>query len=297
MPIFKGLLQGIQNFGGLGCVFIFDGLIRFSAVAVLVVIFKYQAAGGMAAALTGNIVALGIGAWLTRKIWRGPLSPFHWKTWLGKVGPLTIGSGCVLIMSIADTVFIQSVFPNTHNYLYMAGSMIGFALIQFTAPLAVVMFPKIARSVARSQQSNALKMTLEGTLLLGGLAALGCTFLPELPLRIIYFRNPDDYIPAAPLVPWFCWCMLFMSLANALVSNLLAREKFGFILILLTITTAYGLDLFFLKNQLLSLGSFPGYKTVIQILSMYNVTLFGVAAWYSWRVTPKNPSLERTGGN
>ena len=289
MPIFKGLLQGVQNFGGLGAVFILDGMIRFGAAVLLVFILKYQSAGGMAAALIGNVVAVGVGAWLTRQIWLGAVSRFNWKIWLSKVVPLTAGTGCVLIMSVTDAIFIQSIFPSTVTFLYMAASMVGFAINQFTMPLSMVMFPKIARSVAGSQETNALKMTLEGILALGGLASLICTLFPTLPLRIIYLGNPH-YLNAAPLVQWICWCLLFMSLANALISNLLAREKYGFVLFLMLITAAYLLTLICLRKQLVMMGPFPAFKTVIQILSIYNVVLFGVASWYNWRLAYQKPA-------
>ena len=69
LPMVKGVLQGLQNFLGLGWVLILDGVGRFGAILAILWLGG-QAAGGMTGALIGQGVSLLIGAWLIRHLLR-----------------------------------------------------------------------------------------------------------------------------------------------------------------------------------------------------------------------------------
>ncbi|MGI8965955.1 MAG: hypothetical protein ACR2H1_07695 [Limisphaerales bacterium] len=282
LPILKGLLQGRQNFTGLGWVAIFDGVGRFAAVTLIVLFMGGQAAGAMSGALLGQGGAMVISLWLLRDFFRTSSANFFWRPWLGRVVPLTIGFGALLFLQNADVLFVQSVFPeNKAPYFYMPAAMIGFGLMQFTGPLAAVMFPKIVRSAARSEKSDALRLTFLTTACLGGLVAIGSTLFPELPLRILYFKTPAC-LQAAPLVPWFGWCMFLMTLANVLVGNLLARGEFKIVPWLVFIAAAYGIALAILKNHLPSMEVLIGLKRVVQTLGVFSLFLLMAAAGFTW---------------
>lgn len=280
-PVIKGLLQGRQDFFGLGWVTIIDGIGRFTAIAFLVQLGG-QAAGAMTGALAGQTVALALGGWLTYKVWHGPRDSFQWKPWLKRVIPLTAGVGSILFMTNADVVFVQIAFPEIKTPFYMAAAMIGLALVTFTTPLAAVMFPKVVQSAARTERTDALKQALVATMFLGGLAALACTLFPELPLRIIYFRNAM-YWKSAPLVPWFAWCLLPLIFANLLIGNLLARDRFAVVPWLAGVAVTYGLTLFSLKETLAIAETFQAFKLVIQTLGVFSSLLLLVAAYFTWQ--------------
>jgi len=280
-PIVKGVLQGLQNFLGFGWVLIIDGVGRFAAIAVILWLGG-QAAGGMTGALVGQGVSLLVGAWLIRHLLFAPGERMEWRAWLRRVVPLTLGIGVVQFMSNADVVFVQSVFSAQQTPLYMPAAMIGLALLTFTGPLTAVMFPKVVRSVALTRDTRALRQALGATALLGVAAAIACTLLPQLPLRIIYFSKPK-YWDAAPLVPWFAWCLLPLVLANVLVSNLLARERFAIVPWLILPAVGYGAALAALKPHLLAIEQLQAFRTVIQTLGTFSLLLFGVAGLFTWR--------------
>ena len=96
-------------------------------------------------------------------------------------------------MSSIDMLFVQALFTDTRQTkLYGGAHVTGFAIIQFIAPVALVMFARVAQSVARSERNDSLGMTLAATLIFGVLAAVGCTLLPELPLRLMYSGQPGN---------------------------------------------------------------------------------------------------------
>ena len=284
-PIVKGVLQGVQNFLGLGWVLILDGMGRFAAIAVILWLGG-QAAGGMSGALIGQGASLLIGVWLIRRLLIGPRERMEWRPWLKRVLPLTLGIGSIQFMSNADVVYVQTLFSAEKTPLYTPAAMIGLALITFTTPLAAVMFSKVVRSTALTQDTRAVRQALGATALLAGAAALACTVLPELPLRIIYFSKPI-YWAAAPLVPWFAWSLVPLILANVLLSNLLARERFAVVPWAVLVAVGYGTALAILKPRLLQMAEMDAFRdafrTVIQTLGAFSLLLLGVIARFTFR--------------
>ena len=282
-PILKGILQGRENFAGLGWVLILDGVGRFAAI-VLIVSLGGQAAGGMTGALIGQALSLSVGAWLVWTLLSGPGAPFEWGPWLRRVTPLTFGVGVILFMCNADVIYVQMTFSKAESPFYTPAAMIGLAMVTFTTPLASVMFPKIVRSAARTEKTDALRHALMATGLMGAAAALACTLFPELPLRIIYFRNAT-YWEAAPLVPWFAWCLLPLILANVLISNLLARDRFRVVPWAVLVAIGYGVALAVLRDRVSSYSDgefFQGFKIVIGTLGVFSSLLLAAALWFTF---------------
>jgi hypothetical protein len=138
--------------------------------------------------------------------------------------------------------------------------------------MTAVMFPKIVASAARAETTNVLGQALGATALLAGAAAVLCTLFPTLPLRVVYDQSFLDV--AGPLVPWFAWCLVPLTLANVLVNNLLARRTFRVVPWLVTIAAGYGAALALFATSFLA---------VIQTLGVFSLLLFAVAAWFTWR--------------
>jgi O-antigen/teichoic acid export membrane protein len=279
-PLVKGVLQGQQNFSGLGWVLILDGVGRFAAIVVILVLGG-QAAGGMTGAFIGQGASLLLGAWFIRRLLWEPGAAMNWRPWLRSVVPLTLGIGAIQFMSSADVVFVQGTFSTEESKRYMPAAMIGLALITMTTPMAAVMFPKVVRSAALAQDTRAVRLALGATVLVAGLAASACTLFPSLPLRIIYFTRPE-YWAAAPLVPWYTWSLLPLVLANVLIGNLLARERFAIVPLLVLVALSYGGALALLKPYLLEVDALRAFKSVVQTLGVFSLCLLGVALVFTW---------------
>src|SRR4030095_14220378 len=138
-----------------------------------------------------------------------------------------------------DMIAVQRFLPESSG-LYAAAGMIGRALMFLVAPMTMVMFPRIVQSAAKSERSDVLAQALGATALLAGAAALFCTFFAEVPLSLVQGRK---YLAAAPLVPWFTWCMLPLTVSNVLVGNLLARQRYGVVPCLVILACGYALTL------------------------------------------------------
>jgi O-antigen/teichoic acid export membrane protein len=287
LPVFRGLVQGRQDFFTLGAAAILDGAGRLAAVFVLVVLLHGGATAAMSAAVIAMLASTALTAWASRHVWLATGNAFDWRPFLRGALPFTAGAGCLLIMSQSDLIFLKLAIPAdlTDRFqlskLYQPAAQIGFAMTQFTVPLAMVMFPKIARSFARAEKSDALRLALTGTAILGTLAALAATLLPELPLRILFFRTPANWA-AAPLVPWCAWAMLSFALANVLASDRLARADFRFVPWALGWTALFLGTLAWVKPQFAHLEPLAAYRLVIAIVGGFNLGLL-VLIWISCR--------------
>ncbi len=271
-PVVAGLLQGRQNFLWLGLLSILNAAGRLALVLLVVVAFGFRHAGG---AMTGVVVsmflAVGVTGWQTRDLFLGPAEPIEWGPWLKRVVPLTLGLGSSIFMFAQDMLTVQRFFPESETGYYGAAGMIGRALVFLVLPVGTVIFPKIVQSAARAEKTNVMFLALGTTALLGGAAALFCTLFPTLPIRIV---QGSKYLQAAPLVPWFAWCMLPLGLSNLLLNNLMARERYAVVPWAVLVAAGYSLTLWFYH---------PDFLRVIQTLGGFGLLLLAVCAWFTWR--------------
>jgi len=75
--------------------------------------------------------------------------------------------------------------------------------------------------------------------------------------------------------------MLIFTLANVLVTNLMARSDFRAIKWLVAIAVLYGLALVFSKERLQSMEPLAAYRNVVLLLGFFNTVLFAVAASFT----------------
>jgi hypothetical protein len=85
------------------------------------------------------------------------------------------------------------------------------------------------------------------------------------------------------LVPWIAWCLLPLILANVLIANLLARERFGIAYPVALIALAYGLTLFFARPHLQALEPMAAFRTVLQILGAFSLLQLLAAIGFTFR--------------
>jgi O-antigen/teichoic acid export membrane protein len=283
--LLRGLLQGGQNFTGLGLLSVFDGFGRFVAVAVIVLLLDGGAAGAVTGALLGNLAAIAVGIWALRGLFRGAgaspvagaVPPGFW--------PLCFAAAALQALGQLDNVFLQSVVPGGWvkdlGRQYSTGAQIGFALTQFTVPLALVMFPKVVKGAASGNKTDALRLTLLSTLALGGLAALGCTLFPWLPVKILFPSIPTEL--SAPLVPWFAWGMLCYTVANVFLSDRIAHGDFRFVPWVVVLALAYAAVLWSVKGRLLAGSPSDAFLMVVRLLCSANASLLLLAFFFSRR--------------
>ena len=293
----RGVLQGRQDFAGLGAMAIADGLGRFAAVVALLSWVGGGATGAMGGALVGTLVAMAAGYRALRPAGTAapaaPTAPTAMpeapagtrEEPKGGFWAFFLGAAALQAMAQVDNLFLQDAVPAAWQpevgARYSPGSQVGFALSQFTVPLALVMFPKVARGASGGDGRQAFGWTLGATFILGGLAALGCTLLPWLPVRILLPGIPVDL--SAPLVPWFAWGMLAFTLANVLFSDRMAHGDFRFVPGAALLAVAYAASLWGFRESLLAGTPAEGLARVVQRMVIFNGALLVWAVVVSLR--------------
>ena len=293
LPMTMGVLQGQQNFLWLGWASILHGVGRCAAIFVIVRLMGGGTTGAMFAVLLGILVSLVVSAWQARSIWQGPAEAFAWKPWLGRLIPLTLGVGATTFIMTAETILVRNVFDVEQTGYYSAAGILGRALAYFTGPMTAVMFPKIVQSAVRAERTGALAQALGATALLGGAGALFCTFFPEVPLRIMYDQS---YLFIKPLVPWFAWCVLPLTLANVLINNLLARGRYAVVPWLVVLALGYGITLWVVGNRIDPKAELVAFKTIVSVLGSFGLFALVICCWFTWRTTEHGQSRPAKAG-
>ncbi len=294
LPVFRGLLQGNQNFAALGWVGLLDAMGRFGSISLAVSLGYRTAADALYCAWFGQLISLIPAMWGTRRIWSAAGGRVHWNDWLRQVIPLTLTASGLIVLANFDYPFLTWMIPSDRKeefslgQYYFPASMIGFALTQVTVPLAMVMFPKISRSAAVGQKSNVLLQALAATAGLGAFGALLVTWLPWLPLRIVFALSPDKWV-AAPLVPWLVWAMLVYALANVLVNNLIARARWEIVPWVVAVAIGYVVSFRVLSPWLLGHSPMTAFRWSAAIVGGANLSLLLISIVLTKRIRPVLP--------
>lgn len=272
MPIFLGVMQGQQNFFWYGWDFILHGVGRLSSAAFFVLVLGGYATGIITGVAFGYALAVAIGIWQTRALWRGPVEPFDWRTLLRQAIPLMLGFGGYQFLFAADTMFVRAYLPAQSEYYFAAGTL-SRALIWVVGPLTAVMFPKIVHSTARAEKSNLMVLTLLCTAALAAAGVFGLWLVGPWVVRLVY---PPVYVAATTsILPWYTAAMVPLSLGAVLMNNLLAKSDFRIVPFLLALAVAFGVTLTYIHSSLL---------VILQTLGAFNLLFFAVCAIFTWGI-------------
>ena len=180
-----------------------------------------------------------------------------------------MGFGSYVVMFSSDVMLIRPHFEATAMDSYTAGGTLARAIVQFTAPLAAVMFPKIVHSLARSEKTDTFQLTVIGVVVLGCCAAIGLTVVSPFVFQYVFpnYQMMVDYMAA------FSWAMVPLAVANVLINNLMAHSRFVAAPFLLAVAVAYVVTLA-IKHE--------SFNQVIAIIAIFNCLMLTVAGLFTW---------------
>ncbi len=281
LPIWQGLLQGRQNFLWLGWAAVFNAMGRVVIAGLFVFLVSATAAGVMVGAFTGFAAALSVAIWQNRDAWSQACDAFQSRPWLRQVIPLSIGCGASQFLFSADAIVVQKYLgADGAAAPYGTGGTLARAIVLFTAPLVAVMFPKLVHSSALKQKNNLMLLTLLGTAGLAGLAAIGLTFTSGLLIKV--FSKPE-YVSIVPLIPLFAWSMVPLAVANVLLNNLMAHSRFKCVPVLALVALGYWIALQHFHDS---------FKTVIEVLGVFNLIFLVVCIFFTWAIREQEPIVD-----
>jgi O-antigen/teichoic acid export membrane protein len=282
-PLYTGVLQGKQDFLWMGWSAIAAAFGRVGIAAVLVLAFAGGATSMLLGAFLGMGAGLGIALWRSRDIWSLPGAAFNGKALWRQIGPLILGFGVCQFMFTTDTMYAKAFFSGTEMKCYVAAGTLSRALLWLVLPLAAVMFPKLVHSSAKAEKTNLFGLVILGTAILAIGGAIGLWWLGPVVVKIVY--KAEDVAGTVALLPWYAGAMIPLALANVMANDLLARARFAVVPWMTLVGLGYAVTLPILLKQ------FPGrMEVVLQTLAGFNVLLFVICAWFTWRKnTPATP--------
>jgi O-antigen/teichoic acid export membrane protein len=285
LPMLWGLMQGKQDFFGLGISMIVNGAGRFLGAALIVFILAGQAAGMMTGLVLGCMVAVGHGAYITRDLWLGTGEPFDRREILNQAIPLALGFGACQVLFTADTMFVKAWFPGRETDFYFAAGTLSRALMWFVLPLAAVMFPKIVHSRARAEKTNLLMFTLMGTGALAVAGAFGLWLLGPFVIRLVY--TPAFVAPTLALLPWYAGAIVPLAMGNVLANHLLAKGDYRVVPWLVLLAGGFVGALCFAHTTMVH---------VLQVLAACNLLFLLLCVVFTWTLKRKPDSNQGPGG-
>jgi O-antigen/teichoic acid export membrane protein len=273
-PVPSGVLQGRQDFLWYGWATLLNGVGRFVVLFVVVKGLDGRALGCLGGVLAGSLLVLLIVVWRTRDVLVGAAGSFKWRDWLRRLVPVTVGLGALTFIMQADALIVSeklqpSLSLDETNGYYVVRK-IALAMVFTVGALTSVMFPKVARSFQRSEQTDVLKLTVMLTAAIGVGGATLATVFPELPLRLL---SPSALLGSKSLVPAYCWALVPMTLASVLVWSLLARECYRAVPWMAALAFGYWFALQRFHDRL---------TTVIDIVAVFGSLLLAMCAVFVW---------------
>jgi len=275
MPMFAGVLQGKQDFFGIGLSGILSGAVRFFGAAFFVLALGFGASGMMTGVLLGVASAAVIMIWRSRDLLALSAEAFDGKNLVRQIMPLILGFGACQFLFTSDSMFAKAYFTGDAMKPYVLAGTLSRALLWLVMPLATVMFPKIVQSTMHQQKSNLSGLVVLGTAVLStcGMLALWVTG----PIVVRIMAKSSDVSGTVALIPWYAGAMIPLAMANVMVNDLLARAKYGIVPFAILVAVGYGFSMPYM------LSHFPGRLEIpLQTVSVFNLLLFAVCALFAW---------------
>lgn len=282
-PISNGVLQGRQDFLWYGVGTLLNGGGRFAVLAAAVYVFKLGALGALIGALAGSLAVLLLVVWRTVGVMRQPVAKTEWRAFLRRAAPLTLGLGALVLLMQADALIVreklQPQMTDAETVGYTAARRIGQVLVFLVGAVVTVMYPKVARGLKSAEGGDALKLTVGLTAVVSIFGAVVTSLIPQFPLRILAGGSASP--ESATLVVAYVWALAPLAIANVLVWNLMARECYRAVPVLMLIAGGYWFALRTFNDRLL---------TVVTVVGIFSMIMLVVSAVFTFLDLRKNRS-------
>lgn len=229
VPVLVGIFQGMQSFVWMCMSRSMWQILRLAIGVTLVFSIKPLATYGLAGHLAAILIAIVSISAVMHKMTPPAQDQSDPHEGMDRyfVCSLIILLSFSILMN-TDVVLVKIFFDAPADYgSYARASNIGRTIIFLVQPLAFAMFPKVVSrgTICRETQHTLSKALLMASVLCGGVA-LFCTFLPGIPLMVL-FRLHDPAPEMIALVRGVVWAMAPLGPAFVLLNFEIAQRRFG----------------------------------------------------------------------
>lgn len=274
LPVVLGVIQGLQRFTAFGICGSSVALSRFLSGLLFVFALEWGINGALLSGTIGTIIAMGIGLWALRDVFKGPGEPLPHDLFseMRKYSfPVFLSTTMVMTLGNLDIVLVKHYCSPEEAGLYSIAAILGRVALFLPGVLIFVLFSEATKAQATGKEdSRILWVSLAMTAFLGGCVALVCTLWPE---QIIVLLFGEKYQAGAGLLKIISLAMALLAVANVIFTYCLARSEFKFLWPL-----AMGVGM-----MLLLIFNFHDSALTIAKMVLYSIGLItaGTLAWYS----------------
>jgi O-antigen/teichoic acid export membrane protein len=183
------------------------------------------------------------------------------------LGPTLV---CLISYAILVNVDMAVVrhYHSSEAAQYSAASLFGRSIGWMIAPLCAVLFPHVWNEQQEETNRALLLKFLFAAIALGVAGALVCTASHGLLTWLILGRSEPT---VSELIPLCAWAMLPIGVANVFLNFVMARGRYGFVLVFVAVATLY-LAAFYLWHgslrQILAIVAAFGIVTLLLFVTL-----------------------------
>ncbi|MBL7147633.1 MAG: oligosaccharide flippase family protein [Nanoarchaeota archaeon] len=281
IPVARGILQGIQNFKGLGITFITEGLIKL-IFGIIFVYIGFKINGAITAIVLSYVFAFILGLILLKPIAKIKRKiKFNTKELYKYSLPVLIMLSSLTVFYTVDIFLVKHFFDVVQAGYYAAISLLGKIAFFASWSISIVMFPKVVElNTTNKKHKHILNKSLLIVLSICIPIILIYFIFSEL---MVYILFGIKYLKISNMIGWFAIIMSLFSLSYTLAfyNISLNRKKFIYFLIFFNILEIILIVLF--HNTLWQ---------IIWILMFIMVSLFLTLLIYTLKIKENKPQIE-----
>ncbi len=228
VPVFSGIIQGLEMFNWLMFVGIAGGILKL----ILVFIFLklgFNVSGALAAFLLSLLAILLLAFIPVRKMINFKIinDCIRMNELFMYLLPVMLSNFCYLNLVSFDIVLVKYFFSADNAGIYSLGQMLGKIFLFLPGAINVVMFPRVSYLKARNSDTSS---TLKRSLIYGGILCAGAilvyNLMPDFILRVLVGKAPSEAVALGRI---FGVSMSLFALLYIFISYFLSLKDFRFI--------------------------------------------------------------------
>jgi O-antigen/teichoic acid export membrane protein len=226
-PAYRGILQGVQNFGGLAGSIIIEGLGK-CVLGVALVYWTGSAGLSLLGWACGLAVGLAYAMHACRSHWResATLLFLDVRRLVKTTGGVAVATVSIVFLGSVDLLLVKHYFPAYDAGLYSAAALAGKVLLFAVSFIPTLILPKAANIAARGQAATGVLMQSLGAGLC--ISVCGLIFTYIFPLFIVHVIAGPAFSAAAPyLFPYGC-AMSLLAAMQTVVTYKMGLHQFDF---------------------------------------------------------------------
>lgn len=267
-PIFRGALQGLQNFKWLAIINVSQTFFKL-LFGILLISMGFGLNGAIFAFSFGYLIPLFLNLVPLYSIFKVNNVNVNFSGIYRYSYLVLIATGILTFMQNIDVILVKHLFTSYEAGIYSAISNVGKAIFFLGTGLSASLFPKVSEFRNNSQASlGLLKKGIFSLSILSIVFIVGCFLFDKIIVNILFGLS---YTEGAFLLPYFSIALSFLGLTSVLIYYLIAKKDFKFLYSFLIIPVVQVICIYIFHQSLMD---------IVLILNVFFIMAFVITSIY-----------------